>query len=254
MTLCDDVRARLALFVGGDLEPDQAEGVRAHLALSADWALSGEWAAPGAGPEGEAARWQARTDARGCRACLQALVDLTRVRGRLLELAERSPAPTVELWPALRPLLEAEELLQPGIGQPGVSQGAGRPSAAPRAAGRLLSWPRIASAAAALALVALGLQLLAGEPPSAMGSRPGQVAGEGPAPGGAVAGRGLVGPVLAPVAGPGKLRRLEPGEEPLHSEALPFVDWMNGWPRQPGRLGVPVDPSRPTLASDRSLR
>jgi hypothetical protein len=231
MTPCDDVRARLALFVGGDLEPEQAGDVRAHLGLRA----------ASAGAQGFV------QEEHGCAGCRQALEQLSRVRGRLLELPGRSPAPVVDLWPSLRGQLAAEGLLQGGVA----------PVSGHRAAGRLLSWPRLVSAAAAAALVVLGLKLATSEPDPGPGPRPTQVAGEVPSTLDGLAERGGASPLLVPVAGSGGLRRLEPGEEPLHTEALPFVDWMNGWPglrAQPGLPGVPVDPSRPTFASDRLLR
>lgn len=230
MNLCDDIRAQLPLYLGGDLEAPLAERVRDHLEGNP---LEGQ-----GGP---------------CAGCARALFELREVRARLLELPERSPAPVVDLWPRVRQGLLAEGLLS------GTGPAARTPLVVRRPAGRLLSWPRLASAAAAVALVALGLQLGGQDGPVGPGGEPQPTRApaladrQGPAAGGALAEQV---PVL-PVAAGGGLRRLGEDERPLYTEARPFLDWMHGWagPRVlPGVQGAPLDPSRPTFASDRSLR
>jgi hypothetical protein len=220
MNLCDDVRAQLPLYLGGDLEAPLAEQVREHLEAG----------------EG------------GCPSCARSLAELVRVRGWLLELPQRSPAPRVDVWPQVRQGLAAQGLLSSAA--PGSAQ-----TPATRPAGRLLRWRRVASAAAAVALVALGLQLSrqTGGPAADAGQdAPGADAVALPIPPG-------MSPLVAPGGGmaPGGLRRLTAEESPLHEEARPFVEWMHGWngPRLlPGSRGGAVDPARPTFASDRSLR
>jgi hypothetical protein len=218
MNPCDDVRAQLPLYLGGDLEAPLAEQVRAHLEAPDD----------------------------GCRGCARELAQLERVRARLLELPQRSPAPQVDVWPQVRQGLVASGLL-------GQAPRAERRGAVARPAGRLLTWPRLASAAAAVALMALGFQLLRG--PGAPGADP--APGTGVRDSVAAPTQGAPLPEVVPVLAPSGLRRLTAEDTPLHDEARPFLEWMHGGsgPRLlPGAPGGRMDPNRPTFASDRSLR
>jgi hypothetical protein len=224
MNLCDDIRAQLPLYLGGDLEAPLAEQVRAHLEAG----------------EG------------GCPGCARALAEMEGVRAQLLELPKRSPAPHVDVWPQVRLGLAAGGLLGGTPATSGLSSGTqGRSARTP--AGRLLRWRRVAAAAAAVALVAVGVQL------AREAGRSAPVTGQGAADGDALALPAPPGEALSPtlpVVAPGGLRRLTAEETPLHDEARPFVEWMRGWngPRLlPGTRGG-IDPSRPTFASDRSLR
>lgn len=249
MNSCDDVRAQLPLFVGGDLEAAQVEAVRAHLGHPG---LDAGSPASGGGSPG-------RGRGEGCAACGRILEELQQARQSLLSLHERSPAPALDLWPELSRRLVAEGLLvpRPATTPAPLPRGLGR-VVTRRPAGRLLLWQRVASAVAAGALVVLGLQTLRNDS-SPSPDAPATVDGGGTgSAGGDLAYQDLQGTqTVLPVAGPGGLHRLEEGEEPLNAQAVPFVDWMNGWPglrTRPGMPGVRVDPSRPTFASDRSLR
>jgi hypothetical protein len=123
----------------------------------------------------------------------------------------------------------------------------------------------VAAAAAAVAALAVGVHLVRPGDPAQTGAGPGS--GPGVEQGVAVEdGSSVDDPLLSdpllsdpllPGVAPGGLRRLGATEKRLSAEALPFMEGMPGW-RQlrswSGRPGSPVDPSRPTFASDRSLR
>ena len=236
MSPCDDFRAQLPLFVGGDLEAPLAAKLQEHLGRSGPGGSSGS----SAGPSGV-----------GCTGCAQALASLEAARAELLDLPRRSPAPSVDLWGPVRATLAAEGRIatasRRAVRDP-------RPATVPRAA----TWWRVASAAAAAALLALGVQVLVrGSPPSS-----GIPSGDSSAH----TGNGLVAEDVTPVGesvalpgggviqpvGLGGLRRLEPGEEPLSRDPL-LRDFrgLSEWQFGPGTNGLAVDPSHPTLASDR---
>jgi len=228
MRPCDDFRAQLPLFVGGDLEAPLAAKLQEHLGRSGLAGLA---------------------SAEGCSGCAQVLASLEAARAELLDLPRRSPAPIVDLWQPIRASLASE----------GRIAGPARRSvdvARPATMRRPTSWWRVASAAAAATLLALGLHLyVRGPSQSPLDDLPvepgnGSVAEEQTLPVGesvALPGGGLIQPV-----GTGGLRRLEPGEEPLSRD--PFLRDFRGlseWQFGPGTNGLAVDPSHPTLASDR---
>jgi len=191
MNTCTDVRALLPLVVGGDLEDDQALVVTEHLEA-------------------------------GCEACAGALREFQRLRGHLLELPERSPAPAVDLWPGVRSALQSDGLLRSG------------PIVVRRA--RFGARGALLSAAAATLLVAGSLWSLQRE------RELGQDAPTTPE----LAESESVTPDLAPtlVGGPSDgLRPLAPGEQPFSLDAEHFG---------PGAAPVPLRPhaGRPTLAGD----
>jgi hypothetical protein len=197
MNTCSEVRALLPLAVGDDLEQDLAAGVADHLAG-------------------------------GCAECSEVLRELTRVRGHLLELPLRSPAPAVDLWPGVRTALIEEGLVRRGA------------IVIRRARfGARGAW---LSAAAATLLVAGALWTLR---PGAESVAPGAAGGE-------VAVEHGVSPTLAPVlaGGPaaGGLRPLAPGETPFALEAEEFGPQRVLIPIAPGGEGA--DAARPVLAGD----
>jgi hypothetical protein len=197
MSTCTDVRSLLPLVVGGDLEEDQALAVVEHLET-------------------------------GCEPCAGVLRELQRVRGRLLELPERSPAPAVDLWPGVRATLAAEGRL------------GGAPIVLRRAR---VGWGGMSLSAAAAALLVAGALWLAQRDP-------GVPAGASDEP---TVAEGGVTPDLPPtlVGGPqaSGLRPLAPDEEPFALEAELFGAGRAGAAR-PLRV-LPADPARPTLAGDR---
>jgi hypothetical protein len=227
MSPCDDFRAQLPLFVGGDLEAPLAARLEEHLG----------------GPA-------------GCAACAGVLQELSAVRSRLLELPQLSPAPAVELWAPIRVQLAAEGRIVPA-----AARRMPQPALAARRAPAL--W-RFASAAAAVALLALGASYFLQGPAEAPSTAPG-----GGVHGGSLAGEidsqvpsvgeslALPNQLVQPV-GIGGLRRLGPGEQPLSTDPLmrdaqrarELMGWP-GWQFGPGMQGQAVDPSHPTLASDR---
>lgn len=193
---CSEVRALLPLAVGDDLEEALAHSVADHLAG-------------------------------GCAECSAALRELTRVRGHLLELPQRSPAPAVDLWPGVREALLEEGLLHRG----GVVVRRAR-------FGARGAW---LSAAPATLLVAGALwSLQRGPDATAPVERTPTVAEHGAAP--------TLAPTLAGGPAAGGLRPLAPGETPfaLGAEAfgarhlIPVVS-----------EGQSVDLAQPALASDR---
>lgn len=204
MSTCTDVRSLLPLVVGGDLEEDQALAVVEHLES-------------------------------GCEPCATALRELQRVRGHLLELPERSPAPAVDLWPGVRATLAAEGRL----GRPA-------PVVIRRARVGRLGMSLSAAAATLLAAGVLWTMSRGGLAPV----DPGVAANDVEASGSHVAESGIT-PDLAPtlVGGPGAggLRPLAPGEEPFALEAELFGAGR-GAPQLPRALAN--DPARPTLAGD----
>jgi hypothetical protein len=229
MSPCDDFRAQLPLFVGGDLEAPLAAKLQEHLGRSGRGSSSAE----------------------GCAGCSQVMASLEASRAELLDLPRRSPAPSVDLWDSIRATLAAE----------GRIASASRRAVhddRPATIRRPPSWWRVASAAAATALLALGVQMaVRGSSPSPGSSgddpaaHPGMdsVADQMPSGGDSIALPG--GGVIQPV-GMGGLRRLEPDEEPLSRD--PFLRDFRGlsaWQFGPGTNGLAVDPSHPTLASDR---
>jgi hypothetical protein len=229
MSPCDDFRAQLPLFVGGDLEAPLAAKLQEHLGRSGPaGALSGE----------------------GCVACAQVLESLEASRAELLDLARRSPAPDVDLWAPIRATLAAEgRLATPSRRR---FEKARRPSV-----DRASPWWRVASTAAAATVLALGVHMmvrgsspgLPGEDPAAHPGR-GSVAEQMPPESVALTGAGVIQPVAS-----GGLRRLEPGEEPLSRDPLlRDLRGLSQWQFGPGTNGLAVDPSHPTLASDRRLR
>jgi len=198
MNTCSEVRALLPLAVGDDLEEDLAAEVADHLAG-------------------------------GCAECSNALRELTRVRGHLLELPQRSPTPAVDLWPGVREALLEEGLLQRG----GVVVRRAR-------FGVRGAW---LSAAAATLLVAGAIWSLQDGPQP--------LAPANPSP--TVAEHGVT-PTLAPTlaGGPavgGGLRPLAPGETPFALEAEEFGPQLRLIPILPG--GQAVESGRPVLAGDR---
>lgn len=200
MSTCNDVRALLPLVVGGDLEEDQALVVTEHLEA-------------------------------GCGACAGALRELQRLRGHLLELPERSPAPVVDLWPGVRAALHADGLFRTG------------PIVVRRA--RLGARGGLLSAAAATLLVAGSLWSL---------HRESELGGETPGTTPALVESEPVAPDLAPtlVGGPGGgLRPLAPDEQPFSIDAELFG--AGGGPKLRPR-GVQGDPARTTLAGDHGGR
>jgi len=239
MTLCDDIRAQLPLFVGGDLEAPLAVRVAEHLSGAACLAGRGreEILDPPVGAE-------------GCADCRSVFEELRRVRGVLLELAKLSPAPAIDVWEGVRSALASE-------GRVGAPRWV--PLAARKRVGRLHLLQRLASAAAAVALLAGGWHLVQRATPLPQAQQPGPTAGQDPGQGVRLAEQGdqAPGEVFLPAAAGGGLRRLEPGEVPLSNEALPFLDGMRGGPvgpYQPALRGRSIDPSHPTLANDRLLR
>jgi len=234
MSPCDDFRAQLPLFVGGDLEAPLAARLAEHLGGTDPLAGSG--------------------GAEGCADCARALERLRASRAQLLELPLRSPAPEVDLWAPIRAALAAERRI--GAGEPALQMLRRAESRRP------ILLRRIASAAAAVALIALGANYLL-QRSSVPQAEPGGRSGSG-------VGRGLVqeaDPVLRPSEGlalpgaqfqpaqfqpasTGGLRRLGPGDAPLYLDAEEFRGWP-GFPTGPGVRGQAVDPSHPTLASDR---
>ncbi|HVS20051.1 MAG TPA: hypothetical protein VMT18_15710 [Planctomycetota bacterium] len=202
MNTCSEVRALLPLAVGDDLAQDQAAGVADHLAG-------------------------------GCAECSEALRELTRVRGHLLELPQRSPAPAVDLWPGVRTALLEEGLLQRG----GVVIRRAR-------FGARGAW--LSTAAATLLVAGALWSLRRGADPVAPNAAGGEVAAE------VVVEQG-VSPTLAPTlaGGPaaGGLRPLAPGETPFALEAEEFGPQRVLIPIVPGGEGVDV--GRPKLAGDR---
>ena len=236
MSPCDDFRAQLPLFVGGDLEAPLAAKLQEHLGRSGPSGSSSRTAGPSSG---------------GCTGCAQVLASLEASRAELLDLPRCSPAPSVDLWGPIRATLAAE-------GRIASASRRAVHTTRPATVLRSTSWWRVASAAAAAALLALGVQVfvrgsspssgIAGDDPSAR-TGSGSVAEELTPVGESVALPG--GGVLQPV-GMGGLRRLEPGEEPLSRDPL-LRDFrgLSEWQFGPGTNGLAVDPSHPTLASDR---
>ncbi len=220
MSPCNDIQALLPLFVGGDLEAPQDARVRQHLGSR------------GAG------------SGRGCSACLSALEGLESTRRALLALPELSPAPHLDLWPAIR-----AQMLFEGLLAVPRSQRPSRPVAAAAANGgerRRVVVLRIAAAV----LVAAGALLLALRQ-AAKGPLM-----ESPDPI-AIYAPGLeVAPLPVSPVSTGGLRRLEAGELPLSDEAHLFWEGRPSW----SPTGLPVRRFRapqklaPALVGDRSLR
>ena len=236
MTPCDDFRAQLPLFVGGDLEAPLAAKLQEHLGRSGSGMSSAQ-----AGPT---------TRAEGCVGCTQVLASLEASRAELLDLPRRSPAPSVDLWGPIRATLTAE-------GRIATASRRTVDGARSTAVRRATSWWRVASAAAAAALLAIGVQVFvhgSSPSPGIPGDEPAAHTGSGSLAGQIPAGESVAlpgGGVIEPV-GMGGLRRLEPGEEPLSRD--PFLRDFRGlseWQFGPGTNGLAVDPSHPTLASDR---
>lgn len=236
MTPCDDFRAQLPLFVGGDLEAPLAAKLQEHLGRTGPGGSSSSSTGPAVV---------------GCGGCAQVLASLEAARAELLGLPRRSPAPSVDLWGPIRATLAAEGRIASASRR---AVHAPRPATVRRAA----TWWRVASAAAAATLLALGVQMFVrgsapsfgipgGDPAAHTGS--GSVADEMTPVGESVAlpGDGVIQPV-----GLGGLRRLEPGEEPLSRDPL-LRDFrgLSEWQFGTGTNGLAVDPSHPTLASDR---
>jgi hypothetical protein len=200
MNTCTDVRGLLPLVVGGDLEEDQALLVTEHLET-------------------------------GCEACANDLKELQRLRGHLLELPQRSPAPAVDLWPGVRSALLADGFLR----------------SAPIVVRRARTGARGAwlSAAAATLLVAGAVWSLRGERSLAVpGPGAPEVADSQTTPPGVTPD---LAPTLAGGAGAGGLRPLAPGEQPFSLEAE-LLGPGASVPLRPRALQL--DPARPTLAGD----
>lgn len=241
MSSCDDFRAQLPLFVGGDLEAPLAARLEEHLGRpQAPHISSSDPARP--------------SRIEGCAACAQALEELRSARSHLLELPRLSPAPLVDLWRPIRTRLAAEGRIASGPSQVA-------PQPPPRFARRRPVLARLVSAAAAVALIALGARVLVQRPAEVAPADPGRDGeriAEQVDPQALPTGESLALPgLLVQPAGTGGLRRLGPDELPFSTDphlrdalrAQELMGWP-GWQFGPGLQGQAVDPSHPTLASD----
>ncbi len=149
-TSCPEVLEKLPLSVGGDLDPEALESVRAHLAL--------------------------------CASCARRAAEVDRARASLIGAlrAREADARNPELWPGIREVLSREGLIPGRSVLPAGERGQGarsRPGASPKRGARWMQRALVplAAAAAVVALVQLGSRT--GEPPE---RGPGRVR---PAPG-----------------------------------------------------------------------
>lgn len=173
---CGEVREKLPLYVGGDLDSDVLEAVRGHLDRC-----------------GECAR-RAASDQRARRELLAAL------------RAEGGPLEPSGLWPALRATLRQEGLIHE------AREPLALPAAPARPRSRRWSWAMVPVAAAAALLLATDLGgILGGWRGGSVGGGTPPIA-EHPLGNDLGSSLVLTTPVDLPVQPAGGLRRIEPGE------------------------------------------